>query len=92
MVVISGEIDYITDGNRTISVTGGHPMMTRVVGTGCGLSAVVTASCALSGDQLHNIASACALMKQAGESATQNCRGTGSFIPEFLDALSCYNE
>lgn len=89
VVVISGEIDYITDGNRTIAVTGGHSMMTRVVGTGCGLSAVVTASCALLGDRLHNIASACALMKQAGESATQNCRGTGSFIPEFLDALSC---
>ncbi|OHT22569.1 hydroxyethylthiazole kinase [Providencia stuartii] len=91
IVVISGEVDYITDGNKTIAVTGGHPIMTRVVGTGCGLSAVVTASCALSGDQLYNIASACALMKQAGEQAKQNCRGTGSFIPEFLDALSYPN-
>lgn len=92
IVVISGEVDYITDGDRTIAVTGGHPMMTRVVGTGCGLSAVVTASSALSGDRLHNIANACALMKQAGEIATQNCRGTGSFIPEFLDALYYPNQ
>ncbi len=87
IVAISGEIDYVTDGERTFAVTGGDPLMTRVVGTGCALSAVVTASCALSGDKLINIASVCAIMKQAGEIATQRCRGTGSFTPEFLDAL-----
>lgn len=88
IVVISGEIDYITDGQRTMAISGGHPIMTRVVGTGCGLSAVVAASCALPGDRLANIANTCAIMKQAGEIAKQRCRGTGSFVPEFLDALS----
>lgn len=87
IVAISGEIDYITDGVRTIAVEGGDILMTRVVGTGCALSAVVAASCGLSGDRLQHIATACALMKQAGKTATQSCRGTGSFIPEFLDAL-----
>ncbi|EKT54180.1 hydroxyethylthiazole kinase [Providencia burhodogranariea] len=88
IVVISGEIDYVTDGERTIALSGGDFIMTRVVGTGCGLSAVVAASCALPGDRLKNIAGACAIMKQAGQTAKQKCRGTGSFIPEFLDALS----
>ncbi|MEZ2758715.1 hydroxyethylthiazole kinase [Providencia vermicola] len=87
IVAISGEIDYVTDGKRTIAIAGGDILMTRVVGTGCALSAVVAASCALSGDRLQHVATACALMKQAGETATQRCRGTGSFIPEFLDAL-----
>ena len=87
IVAISGEIDYITDGVRTIAVEGGDILMTRVVGTGCALSAVVAASCGLSGDRLQHVATACALMKQAGKTATQRCRGTGSFIPEFLDAL-----
>lgn len=87
IVAISGEIDYITDGVRTIAVEGGDILMTRVVGTGCALSAVVAASCGLSGDRLQHVATACALMKQAGKTATQSCRGTGSFIPEFLDAL-----
>lgn len=87
IVVISGEIDYVTDGERTIALSGGDLIMTRVVGTGCGLSAVVAASCTLPGDRLKNIAGACAIMKQAGETAKQKCRGTGSFIPEFLDAL-----
>lgn len=87
IVAISGEVDYITDGTRTFAVTGGHILMTRVVGTGCTLSAVVAACCALPGDRLQNVAAACAIMKQAGETATQRCHGTGSFIPEFLDAL-----
>lgn len=87
IVAISGEIDYVTDGKRTIAIEGGDILMTRVVGTGCALSAVVAASCALSGDRLQHVATACTLMKQAGETATQRCRGTGSFIPEFLDAL-----
>ncbi|EPL9569867.1 hydroxyethylthiazole kinase [Providencia rettgeri] len=92
IVAISGEIDYITDGVRTIAVEGGDILMTRVVGTGCALSAVVAASCALSGDRLQHVATACALMKQAGKTATQRCRGTGSFIPEFLDALYQLNQ
>ena len=45
IVVVTGERDYVTDGQRTRTVVGGDPMMTRVVGTGCALSAVVAASC-----------------------------------------------
>ncbi|ETI99652.1 MAG: Hydroxyethylthiazole kinase, partial [Escherichia coli DORA_B_14] len=37
--------------------------MTKVVGTGCALSAVVAACCALPGDTLENVASACHWMK-----------------------------
>ena len=71
---------------RLASVAGGNPLMTRVVGTGCALSAVVAASAALPGDRLENVAAACGLMKQAGEIAARQ-GGPGSFIPAFLDAL-----
>ena len=87
IVVVTGEVDYVTDGQRTVSIRGGDPLMTRVVGTGCALSAVVAASCALQGDRLSNVASACSWMKQAGEFATEHSTGPGSFIPAFLDAL-----
>jgi hydroxyethylthiazole kinase len=60
--------------------------MTRVVGTGCALSAVVAASTAMPGDRLENVAAACGLMKQAGGAAAHG-RGPGSFTPAFLDAL-----
>lgn len=86
VVAVTGEVDYITDGLRTLMVTGGDPLMTRVVGTGCALSAVVAASTAMPGDRLENVAAACGLMKLAGGKAAQR-GGPGSFIPAFLDAL-----
>ena len=86
IVAVTGEVDYITDGERTLAVNGGSPLMTRVVGTGCALSAVVAASCALPGDRLLNVAGACAVMKRAGQIAALG-RGPGSFVPAFLDAL-----
>lgn len=87
IVVVTGEIDYVTDGARTLMVRGGDPLMTRVVGTGCALSAVVAACCALPGDRLVNVAAACALMAQAGALAAAQSQGPGGFVPAFLDAL-----
>ncbi len=87
IVVVTGEVDYITDGQRTRTVTGGDPLMTRVVGTGCALSAVVAASCSLPGDRLDNAAAACKWMKRAGSHAAAHARGPGSFASAFLDAL-----
>ncbi|SPX10113.1 hydroxyethylthiazole kinase [Escherichia coli] len=86
-VVVTGEMDYVTDGHRIIGIHGGDPLMTKVVGTGCALSAVVAACCALPGDTLENVASACHWMKQAGERAVARSEGPGSFVPHFLDAL-----
>lgn len=87
IVVVTGEIDYVTNGQRTLSIPGGDPLMTRIVGTGCALSAVVAASCALPGAALDNVASACCWMKLAGQVAAERSEGPGSFIPAFLDAL-----
>ena len=87
IVAVSGEVDYITDGPRVLMVTGGDVLMTRVVGTGCALSAVVAASCVLPGDKLENVAAACAFMAQAGSLACAKSAGPGSFVPAFLDAL-----
>lgn len=86
VVAVTGEVDYVTDGQRTRAVSGGDPLMTRVVGTGCALSAVVAAAAAMLGDRLENVAAACGLMKLAGGKAAQQ-GGPGSFTPAFLDAL-----
>lgn len=88
VVAVTGEVDYVTDGVRLWAVNGGHPMMTRVVGTGCALSAVVTAFCARGEDRLSQVATACAVMARAGERAAAQASGPGSFTPAFLDALA----
>ncbi len=92
VVVVTGEVDHITDGQRTRTVAGGDPLMTRVVGTGCALSAVVAACCSLPGDRLDNAAAACGFMKRAGSVALTQSRGPGSFVSAFLDALYALEE
>lgn len=87
IVAVTGEVDYVTDGQRTKTIAGGDPMMTRVVGTGCALSAVVAASCSLPGDRLDNVAAACGWMKRAGSVAASRSAGPGSFASAFIDAL-----
>ncbi|WP_200916091.1 hydroxyethylthiazole kinase [Jeongeupia sp. HS-3] len=87
IVAVTGETDYITDGEKTWAVPWGDPLMTRVVGTGCALSAVVAAFCAGADNKLDAVAAACAVMAICGECAMDVAHGPGSFTPAFLDAL-----
>ncbi|WP_061796534.1 hydroxyethylthiazole kinase [Serratia ficaria] len=84
IVAVTGAVDYVTDGRREWAVAGGDALMTRVVGTGCALSAVVAAFCCLPGERLDNVATACRVMAHCGGLAAA---GPGSFTPAFLDAL-----
>ncbi|MEA5104219.1 hydroxyethylthiazole kinase [Pantoea sp. S18] len=87
IVAVTGEVDYVTDGAQTFSIPGGSPLMTRVVGTGCALSAVVAAFTSLPGDRLQHVAAACRVMSLAGELTARQVAGPGSFVAAFLDTL-----
>lgn len=87
IVAVTGETDYITDGTSTWATPWGHPVMTRVVGTGCALSALVAAFSAGASSRLHAVAAACAMAGICGERAALGSRGPGSFKTDFLDAL-----
>ena len=87
VVAVTGEVDYVTDGARTLAIPGGSPLMTRVVGTGCALSAVAAAFTSLSGDRLQHVAAACRVMSLAGELTARQVAGPGSFVAAFLDTL-----
>lgn len=43
VLCITGVIDIVTDGNVVYCIRNGHPMMSRVTGSGCQLSALITA-------------------------------------------------
>lgn len=99
IVAVTGATDYITDGARTIRVDNGHPLLQRVTGTGCALSALVAAyvSTASNEDEiLEAAASACAVFSVAGEEAAQKAlarhEGPGSFAVYLLDALATLDE
>ncbi|OCG45278.1 hydroxyethylthiazole kinase [Gilliamella sp. Choc5-1] len=90
IVAMTGDVDYITDGNTTYSITGGDVALTKVTGTGCSLSAMVAAFIANSPDPLQATASACLMMKKAGELANKQ-QGLGTFAVSILDQLSTFN-
>lgn len=89
IVAVTGEIDYVTDGKTTYAIEGGHILTTRVVATGCALSALVAAMLANTKNPLQATATACMVFSVAAKqaAATIACQGPGSFKIAFLDAL-----
>ncbi|MGD1841118.1 MAG: hydroxyethylthiazole kinase [Thermonemataceae bacterium] len=87
VVVISGAIDYITNGKETIEVHHGSPLMTKVTGMGCTATALIGAFVAVSPEVLTAAAQAMLLMGKAGELTAEKVTGPGSFQAHFLDTL-----
>ncbi|MCW3478722.1 hydroxyethylthiazole kinase [Neisseriaceae bacterium JH1-16] len=88
VVAVTGEVDYVTDGQRVLAITAGDPLLTRVTGTGCSLSALVAAFLAGADDRLTAVASACATMAVAGQLAAREAPTPGRFAVALLDQLS----
>jgi hydroxyethylthiazole kinase len=91
VVAISGVVDFITDGQTTLAVPGGHVLMTKVTGVGCSLGGLIAAFAGVIADPLRAAASASALLATAGERAARTSaggHGTGSFAVALLDQLS----
>lgn len=89
VVAVSGATDYVTGGADLVEIAGGHPIMTRVVGTGCSLGALIAAFLAAGVPPLRAATAASAVFARAAECAVPQSRGPGSFAVAFLDELSC---
>ncbi|PQD96692.1 hydroxyethylthiazole kinase [Pradoshia eiseniae] len=88
LVIVTGEKDYLTDGERERWVEGGHEMITQVTGSGCLLSSVCTAILAsCDSHRLDRLAEGLFLYKKASEEAYQTSPYPASFQAAFLDRL-----
>ena len=91
IVIATGAIDRIGDGERILEVGGGTPMLAKITGSGCMLSAMLGAFMAVD-RSAESAAACCAMMKSCGEQADrwtrEAGRGTGTFHMALLDALS----
>jgi hydroxyethylthiazole kinase len=87
IIGISGKTDIIADGNKVIKIDNGSPLMQKVTGTGCGLSATVGAFLGVENDSLIATVSAFGFYNMAGETAAKNSKAPGSFNVAFVDAL-----
>lgn len=87
-VAATGPTDYVSDGERLFAVENGHPLMGRVVGSGCASTAAVGCFAAAGGGDPETVAAALAYFGRAGEVAAGKADGPGTFEPRFLDALA----
>ena len=88
VIAISGEEDCITDGEKVFRVSNGQPLMTRVTGGGCGLSAVTAAFCAVAeGDLALATAAAFGYYGVCADLAIGTSDKPASFEVAFIDQL-----
>ncbi|HWK21422.1 MAG TPA: hydroxyethylthiazole kinase [Ureibacillus sp.] len=84
LVVVTGEVDLVTDGKDVIQVQGGSIFATRITGTGCLLSAICAAVLAISENPLQDIA---ATLKEYKKASELSGKELGTFQIKFINAL-----
>lgn len=92
VVAVTGAVDHVTDGARTVAVANGHPLMARVTGLGCTASALVGAFVADADDALDATVAALAVLGVAGELAAARAAGPGTLQIHLLDALHAMDD
>lgn len=90
IVVITGKDDVLTNGETTYLVSNGHPLLTKVTGTGCLLTSVIGAFAGVEMNFVHAALSALTFYGIAAEMAYEKVGnvGPGSFQIEFINQLA----
>ncbi|PEX90040.1 hydroxyethylthiazole kinase [Bacillus cereus] len=90
VAVITGKEDVVTDGEKTVLIRNGHPILTKVTGTGCLLTSVIGAFTAVEKDYVKAAVAALTFYGVAAELAAAKTveKGPGSFQIEFLNQLA----
>lgn len=93
VIAITGATDIVADQNKAYVIKNGHPMMSRVTGTGCMLTALVGAYVGANSDHLLDAtATAVCAMGLCGELAYQRlCEvdgGTNTYRMLLIDYIS----
>ena len=91
VVAITGAIDIVADGAKAYCIRNGHPMMSAITGTGCQLSALMTAFLVANPDRkLDAAAAAVCMMGLAGEIGWANMQpgdGNSTYRNRIIDAI-----
>ena len=96
IISLTGAIDIVANPEKANVIYNGNPLMEKVSGTGCMISAVIGAYCGANKDNLFNATSlAVAHMGLAGEIAFERLEetqgGTSSYKMLLIDAISQIN-
>lgn len=87
VVVITGKEDIVSNAEESFVVKNGHDMMGKVVGTGCMAASVIGAFAAVEKDYVKAAAAALSVFGIAGELASKESRGPGTYKEKFYDSI-----
>ena len=87
-VVVTGPQDLVAGASQAVLVRNGHPLMPRVVGTGCMAASVIGAFAAVEPDRVNAAAAALACYEIAAELAVEQGAGPGTFKERLFDCLA----
>src|SRR5207245_163453 len=82
----TGPTDYVSNGERTLTVSNGDPLLGTVSGTGC-MSSALTGCFVAVAPPLEGAAYALAAFGVAGEDAARDAKGTGTFHANLYDGV-----
>lgn len=85
VVVSTGKEDMIAQGNRIISVSGGHAFLAKISGSGCWLGSITACAAAVSPHVFSACLSAVIALNRASEKV--GAKGMGRFRMEIFDQL-----
>jgi len=89
VAAVTGPVDHVSDGTRTLAVANGHELLAAVTGTGCMSSTLTACFLAAKPDEpLEAAAEALAAFGVAAEDAAREAKGPGSFHVALYDALA----
>jgi hydroxyethylthiazole kinase len=90
-VIVSGPVDFVTNGNRSAQVGFGSPIMQLVTGMGCAMTAVIAAFQAVIENPFEAGVMAAHYFALCGELAAKNHQYPGTFKTAFLDQIHAPN-
>ncbi|HEY5294677.1 MAG TPA: hydroxyethylthiazole kinase [Gaiellaceae bacterium] len=86
---VTGPVDHVSDGERSVAVANGHALMASITGTGCMSSALTGCFLAVNRDRpFEAAAEALVAFGIAGEQAARDAKGPGSFHVALYDELA----
>lgn len=90
---VTGIVDMVSDGKRTVKINNGHPMMATITGTGCMSTTVVAAFSAVEKDPLTAACAALVSFGVAGQkAAAYTDKKPGSFHVALYDEVASLSE
>ena len=89
VICVSGPIDLVTNGIEIIRIANGSPLLTKITGTGCAVTAMIAATLVSAPSSLEAAAHGLAALGVAAELALDipNVRGPGSLQVALRDVL-----